>query len=86
MVKEIPQYKEMTIFSYAISHLKNSDKVRFYYALKGRDGRSGIIKTLNIFQFGKTVLMVSREHEKEMDEFLGLWKCTYQKKQVLIEK
>jgi len=32
------------IFTYSISNFKMSDKIRFYYALKGRDGKSGIIE------------------------------------------
>ena len=57
------EYLVKIIFSYAISQLKIKDKVRFYYALKGRDGKSGIIKFYNIDQLGKTVLLVDKKHE-----------------------
>lgn len=70
------------IFSYSTSHLENKDKVRFYYALKGRDGISGIIKKYKIDQLGKTVLMVTFKQKNNVTEFLEYWKCKYQIKEV----
>ena len=32
----------MIIYTYSTKHLPKKDKVRFYYALKGRDGKTGI--------------------------------------------
>lgn len=80
------KYAEMFIFSYSISHLQKKDKVRFYYALKGRDGRSGIIHDLKIHQFGKTVLFVSKKNEEHVKEFLEFWKCKYKSMKVFVEK
>ena len=37
-------YLDRVLFTYSLSHLTYSDKIRFYYALKGRDGKSGIVK------------------------------------------
>ena len=42
----VENYKEMSIFTYSIEHLLKKDKIRFYYAIKGRDGKSGIFKSL----------------------------------------
>jgi len=66
-----------TIFTYALTHLSNSDKVRFYYALKGRTGDTGIISELEITQLGKTVLMCDQSHDKLLSEFLSSWGCKY---------
>ncbi len=74
------------IFTYSTEHLLQKDKVRFYYALKGRDGVSGIIARLKIEQLGKTVLLVDTEHENEVTEFLQYWKCEFQKKKVYLEQ
>ena len=79
-------YKEMTIFSYSIEHLLKKDKIRFYYALKGRDGKSGIVKSLKIEQLGRAVLFVTKECEKEVQEFLDYWKCRYDVKEVLVRR
>lgn len=74
------------IFTYSTEHLVQKDKVRFYYALKGRDGVSGIIVALKIEQLGKTVLLADADKESEIIEFLEFWKCDYQKKRVYVEQ
>ena len=79
-------YKEKFIFTYSIEHLLKKDKIRFYYAIKGRDGKSGIMKKLKIEQLGRAVLFVSSKYEKEVSEFLEYWKCKFQKKKVFVEK
>ena len=87
-VKEdsIKNYKEAVIFTYSTEHLLKKDKIRFYYALKGRDGKTGIVKALKIEQLGRAVLLVSHKNSDEVDDFLELWKCEYEKRKVLVEK
>ncbi len=82
----IENYREMTIFTYSIAHLLKKDKIRFYYALKGRDGKSGVFKSLKIEQLGRAVLLVSAKNTDEVGDFLKLWKCKYKKRKVLVEK
>ena len=80
------KYRECVIFTYSIEHLLKKDKIRFYYALKGRDGKSGIVKELKIEQLGRAVLLVPAENGKQVAEFLEYWKCRYETKKVLVEK
>ncbi len=88
MQKEVEKssYKEMIIFTYSTEHLLKKDKIRFYYALKGRDGKSGIVKSCNIDHLGRTVLLVPIKFAQEVNEFLELWECKFEKKEVLIKK
>ena len=80
---EIPEnLKKYTIYQYSTIHLEKKDKVRFYYALKGRDGKTGIVKSCNIQQLGRTVLFVSKKHSQEVKEFLEFWKCKFKSKEV----
>lgn len=79
--KFIPRF----IFTYSTEHLQKKDKVRFYYGLKGRDGKTGVVKQYKIEQLGRTVLLVPVQFEAEVDEFLKFWKCEYQKREVLIK-
>ena len=83
---DISRYEEKAIFTYSIEHLLKKDKIRFYYALKGRDGKSGIVKELKINQLGRAVLLVSAKHEKDVAEFLRYWKCRFEIRRVLAEK
>ena len=80
------KYSSMILFSYSTEHLLKKDKIRFYYALKGRDGSSGIVKSCRIDHLGRTVLLVPVKFAKEVEEFLELWKCRFRKKEVLVKK
>ena len=80
------KYNSMILFSYSTEHLLKKDKVRFYYALKGRDGKSGIVKYCKIDHLGRTVLLVPFKFAQEVEEFLQLWKCKFEKKEVLVKK
>jgi len=70
------------IFTYSTQHLLQKDKVRFYYALKGRDGKSGIVVHANIEQLGRTVLLVNADKASEVRDFLNYWKCEFAEKEV----
>ncbi len=73
---------ECVIYTYSLMHLLKKDKVRFFYALKGRNGKKGIVERLRIEQLGRCVLLVALKKENEVDEFFDYWKCKYQKKKV----
>ncbi len=74
------------VFQYSTEHLLKKDKVRFYYALKGRDGRSGIVKNLSIEHLGKTVLLVPENNASDVDDFLNYWKCRFNKRNFWVKK
>jgi hypothetical protein len=80
------KYTEKIIFTYSIEHLLKKDKIRFYYALKGRDGKSGIAKQFKIEQLGRAVLFVDSKFENDISGFLEYWKCKFKKRRVLAEK
>ena len=79
------KYKDMVIFTYSTEHLVKKDKIRFYYALKGRDGKTGIVKRCKIDHLGRTVLLVPNKFAEEVNDFLKLWECPHQTKKVLVE-
>ncbi|MEK6903865.1 MAG: hypothetical protein AABW64_04435 [Nanoarchaeota archaeon] len=76
---------ECFIYSYSLIHLPIKDKVRFYYALKGRDGKSGIVQYYKIEQLAKSVLLVPETTHKNVEEFLTHWHCAYTKRKVYLE-
>lgn len=77
--------KRMLIYTYSTEHLLKKDKVRFYYALKGRDGKSGIVKSMKIDHLGRTVLMVPFSFESEIQEFFRLWNLPFEKRKVIVD-
>jgi peptide subunit release factor 1 (eRF1) len=82
MGKDVAENPAMTLFTYALSHLASKDKIRFYYALKGRDGKSGVVKQYKIDYLAKSVLLVPGKHEQDVEAFLKYWKCSYKKRKV----
>lgn len=82
---ELEGYKEVYIFTYSTEHLEKKDKIRFYYGLKGRDGKSGAAAKYDIIRLGRAVLMVDAKFKTEVDEFLKYWNCNYKKRRMYIE-
>jgi hypothetical protein len=78
--------KKMLIYTYSTEHFSNKDKVRFYYALKGRDGKSGIVKELKIIHLGKTVLMVPEKFREDMEQFIRIWNIPYTIRKVIADE
>ena len=76
----------MVIYTYSTEHLLKKDKVRFYYALKGRDGKSGIVKALRIIHLGRTVLMAEARFDEEIIQFFKVWNLPYTRRKVLADK
>ncbi len=78
--------KTQIMFTYSTGHFEKKDKIRFYYALKGRDGKSGIARKLKLQHLAPTVFIVKQKHEKDLQEFLDYWKISYQKYNISMEK
>jgi len=85
-VKGYGKHVPMVIFTYNTEHLLKKDKVRFYYALKGRDGKTGIVKRCHIEQLGRAVLLVPVKFAQDAHGFLKYWKCEYQSREVLVKE
>ncbi len=76
----------MLLFNYSIKHLELKDKVRFYYALKGRDGKSGILKHTNTQYLGKSVILTPIEFAEEIKDFFSLWNLPFTVRKVIVEE
>ena len=78
--------KRMVLFTYTTRNLSAKDKVRFYYALKGRDGKSGIVKSLHLEHPGRTVLLVPRKHDEELQQFFRHWNLPFTRRKVIVDE
>jgi len=78
----IKQGRPMLIYTYSTQHLLKKDKVRFYYALKGRDGKSGIVKQFKVIHLGRTVLMAEAKYDADMLQFFMVWNLPYTRREV----
>ena len=77
-------YKQQILYTYSIGHLPQKDKVLFFYAIKGRNGKPGLIEKLKINHIGRCVLLVPADAEAESEKFLKKWNCAYTKRHVLV--
>ena len=76
--------KKMLLITYDSSSLKYNDKVRFYYALKGRDGISGIMKLYNINFLSKKVFLLDPKYLNEIKSFFNQWKLKFTISEIII--
>lgn len=76
----------MVIYNYTTKHLNNTEKVKFYYALKGRDGKSGMVKALRLIHIGKSVILAPLRHGEEVEQFFKLWNLSFSKRLAIIGK
>lgn len=73
-----------SLFVYSTAHLSKKDKIRFYYALKGRDGKSGFVAKTRSKHIGRAVLLVPIEFDKDCHDFLSYWKCNFKRRRVIL--
>ncbi len=76
---------KMVLYTYSTKHLSNKDKVRFYYALKGRDGKSGFIKRSRSIFLAKTIFLVPYRNDDDALDFFRIWNIPYSRRRVLID-
>jgi len=67
------------LYAYSTSHLKGSNKVRFFYALKGRDRNPGVLERTKSLFLAKGVLLVKPAQEQAIDNFFSAWSCNFEK-------
>jgi hypothetical protein len=79
----IKEGKPRYLYTYSTEHLLLKDKVRFYYALKGRDGRSGIVKEFRVEHVGRAVLIADEKHDEDMLQFFNVWNLPYTRRRIL---
>ena len=75
----------MLLITYQTASLSPTNKVRFYYALKGRDKKSGITKLYDINHLAKQVFMISSKYKEDMKMFFLNWKIPYDVREIVLE-
>ncbi len=69
--------REVALITYSLTNLSHSDKTRFGYALKGRDGKSGISNLINGEPVGRNNILIPYNKLHEIIEFFLTWKVKY---------
>jgi len=79
-------FKTRILIWYGLEKLNKSQKVQFSHALKGRDGKSGLLKKYNGKYLGKGSLMIPIEADDEFREFFINWKTPFNRRRILVEE
>ena len=69
-IHELMNGESYALFSLDLSRLDGNNKTKLQFALKGRDGKGGIIKELNGSYLGPWVIMIPIENTHKFREFL----------------
>ena len=75
-----------TLYTYDLSKLKNSCKVRFVYALKGRGKEKGLVKELKGRFIAPGCFIIPVKNDKEMQEIMCKWGVKFSKIKIMIPK
>jgi predicted nucleotidyltransferase len=78
-------YESKTLFQFEPGKLDKSDRVRFQYALAGRDSNSGIIKDLGAEKISGNAIIIPVSSENEAMQFFDRWRVPYKIKRVMAE-
>jgi len=70
--------KGYTLFKFSYSGLTGSEKVRFIYSLRGRNGHKGMLQKLNAVELAAGVVLVPVNGTFEFKEFLSRWRIEYE--------
>ena len=72
------------LFRFSYSSLSQSQKMRFLYAYRGRNGSPGLLKQTNAMELAPGVVLVPVGSVYKFKEFLSLWRLSYELAPVLI--
>jgi hypothetical protein len=76
-IKNLTEQKNAAkaLFSYSTHHLSKKDLVKFFYALKGRDGKSGVLQNTKSTFITKGVILTPLAQATELEDFFDAWGC-----------
>ncbi len=76
-------FRSFMIFTYNLSNLNQTEKIKFNYALNGRNGE-GVLQSSKGISLGKGVVQIPMENSGSFEEFLQKWKINFIKKGCLM--
>lgn len=83
-VSELMGVKPFVIFSYSLEGKTPSEKVRFSYALYGRQKGEGFAKEIGGEEMGRGVILIPVEKSDAVKEFFGTWSVKFRERRVWI--
>lgn len=82
---DLSKLKEYVIYTYDISKLSPSNRVRFVYYLKGRQKGKGFIDEINGNFLAPGCFYISKEHDSEIKKMFKDWAITSFTREVIFK-
>ncbi len=79
-------YQNRVLFRYDLKKFNKSDRMRFYYALYGRNNAGGILKELGAIKFAETIVICPLNTSEVMKDFFKSWNIEYIAAHILVPK
>jgi len=70
-------HEPYALITYSLTHLSQTEKVKFYYALKGRGNAKGLLADTSAFALARSVFMVRAAELQIAASFMETWGCHY---------
>jgi len=74
--------REYLLVTYNLKRKSTTDKVRFSYALLGRNKNEGILRKIKGRYLGKGVILVPAKFNNELKELFAFWKIKFNAEKV----
>jgi len=85
LLSKLIGFDPSVLFWYKLENLKLIDKIKFSYALRGRNEKGGILREVNGEYLGKGCIIVPVENEDEIREFFARWNIPFNRRRILTE-
>lgn len=76
-IAETYGFASLGLFKYSFKSWNNLKKTKFYHALNGRDGKTGVLQMLNCIKLSDGLILSPLDKIEQMKEFLESWQIEY---------
>ena len=83
-IRDLIKFRSYIMATYSLKNMKQSDKVRFSYALYGREKNQGFLNEIKGKEIGKGSILVPVEKQDLLKKFFEQWRIEYKEQRVSI--
>lgn len=85
-IMDASRFSKNVLFTFSTAELSKTNRVRFFYALKGRGRKQGIVEDLNAIHLGPGAVLVPSRFSGTMERFLIGFNTSHQRLDMWILK